>query len=307
MTNPAIELRLPVTSPCCAHALLAYLRVRALPGVEAVDGSTYRRAIELSPQVRGVLAVDLGPVESGHVIASSTVECSPTQLAEIVTRLIDADAPVAQIEGVLKADPDLSRLIEASPGLRIPGTIDPFELTVRAILGQQITVMGARTLAARIASAYGRPLGSTGQITTTFPAPSRLAGAALERLGIPRMRADAIRSVARLALEGESVDTAARWLESPSAESLLDVKGIGPWTASYVALRGFRDRDALPTSDLGLRQVLGAPSAPMSARALAKRASAWRPWRGYAAVHLWTTLLQDASSASAAVVNPARV
>jgi AraC family transcriptional regulator of adaptative response / DNA-3-methyladenine glycosylase II len=208
-----------------------------------------------------------------------------------VTGLIDAHADVPAIQRRLEHDPRLKRLVMQRPGVRIPGTTDPFELSVRAVLGQQISVAGARTLAGRVARQYGRPLTQPFRtLTATFPGPRVLAAAPLEKVGLPCGRAGAIRSIARLVAAGDlHLDPDCD--SHVGVEHLLRVKGIGPWTAAYIALRALGDRDAMPASDLGLRQALGATGVPLRPEQLAAEAEGWRPWRGYGAVHLWSTLL----------------
>jgi AraC family transcriptional regulator of adaptative response / DNA-3-methyladenine glycosylase II len=206
--------------------------------------------------------------------------------------MVAADTDVVPIESVLASDGRLKPIVSAQRGLRVAGTVDTFELTVRAILGQQVSVAGARTLAARLAARYGMPLPSPrGSLRTSFPPPDLLVEAEIERLGVTRSRAEAIRRVAGLVTSGELQLTRGKRL-SATYEQLLAVKGIGPWTASYVALRALGDPDALVAGDLGVRQVLGNHAAPLSVAAVTRMAESWRPFRGYATVHLWATLLR---------------
>jgi 3-methyladenine DNA glycosylase/8-oxoguanine DNA glycosylase len=196
---------------------------------------------------------------------------------------------------VLGRDPLLAPLVAARPGLRVPGTWDPFELSVRAILGQQVSVRGARTLAGRLVAAFGRPLpgGGADGLTHLFPAPAALAAADLSGIGIPVARAAAIRTLAAAVSMGRIELTAARGLEDFETR-LCALPGIGPWTAQYVALRAFGEPDAFPAGDLGLRRALEAARVPAGAAALRERALSWSPFRAYATLHLWNSLAADA-------------
>jgi 3-methyladenine DNA glycosylase/8-oxoguanine DNA glycosylase len=183
--------------------------------------------------------------------------------------------------------------VAALPGLRIPGAWDGFELAVRAILGQQVSVKAATTLAGRLAAAYGEPLridpivdGSAG-LRIVFPQPAILARADLTNVGIPRARAAAINALAEAVASGALVLDASRGLEA-SVRALSALPGIGEWTAQYVAMRALREPDAFPATDLGLRRALGDGSRLVAAAELLQAAEAWRPWRAYAAVYLWT-------------------
>jgi AraC family transcriptional regulator of adaptative response / DNA-3-methyladenine glycosylase II len=207
----------------------------------------------------------------------------------IARRLLDLDADPATIGRSLSADRALRPLVAERPGIRLPGCADGFELAVRAILGQQITVRGARTMAGRIVELAGTPIeeraGFDG-ITHAFPTAERLAEAPLERVGLTRARVDTLRGLARL-VAGGVLDLSGDAEPAAARGTLLAIPGVGPWTVEYVAMRGLRDPDAFPASDLGVRkgfEVLGLASTPPAIR---ERAERWRPWRGYAAMHLW--------------------
>lgn len=265
-----------------------YLGARAMPGVEEVGRWSYRRVVRgaVGP---AVICVDFAAVESkGIVILSAS---SPADLRASVgptTRLVDAQADPISVSRTLSANAELRALVCQRPGVRIPGTTAPFELAVRAILGQQISVRGACVMASRLARALGARIPSPmGALTHAFPEPEEVQGADLSMLGIPRQRAAAIAAVADRVLDGRIV------LEpgASAAERLLEIRGIGPWTAAYISLRALGDGDAIPVSDLGLRQAMSHDGGPIASLAMARAARAWRPWRGYAAVHLWTSLL----------------
>lgn len=278
------------TRPFCTPALLAYLRVRAVGGVELVDGLRYRRALRVKG-TEGILTIDLENAErEGTVVVqySSSLESEVETLREVVDRLVDATAPIEEIDAVLGQDPILAPLVQRRPGVRIPGTTEPFELAVRAILGQQISVAAATTLAGRIAARWGTMLSTPeAGLIRIFPEADELADAVLERVGLSRTKATAIRHLGAAVAEGQIDLTPVRTGERPELETLLAIPGIGPWTASYIALRGLRDRDSIPANDLGIRNALSYGSA----REVAVAAERWRPWRGYGAIHLWSTYL----------------
>ncbi len=293
LDRQALEATVAVTQPFAAAPLLAYLGVRALAGVEEVDGRIYRRVF-LAGGEPAVLTVDLSGTETtGAIRASCTPGHSHTResLASLVRRLVDADAPVESIGSVLAGDPLLTPLVRSMSGLRIPGTVEPFELAVRAILGQQVSVAAASTFAARLAETWGPPLPlPTPSLCRAFPDPEHLAEAPLERIGVTKGRAAAIRHLAR-AVVGEDLSLHPSNEEVAATEAkLLAIPGIGPWTVGYVALRGLGNRDAIPLGDLGLRQALGG-EVTWSASQITERAERWRPWRGYAAALLWSTYL----------------
>jgi AraC family transcriptional regulator of adaptative response / DNA-3-methyladenine glycosylase II len=203
-------------------------------------------------------------------------------IVERVRRLFDLRADPAQIRTALGGDPLLARRVAADPGLRVPGAWDGFELAVRAILGQQVSVKGASTLAGRIVRAFGEPAEFGGGLTHLFPRASALAGADYSSIGLPAARAEAIR---RLALAVESGEIVFSGVVDPGrfGERLRHLPGIGEWTAQYIAMRALSEPDAFPASDLWLLRAAGVTSA----KQLEQRAEAWRPWRAYAAMYLW--------------------
>jgi AraC family transcriptional regulator of adaptative response / DNA-3-methyladenine glycosylase II len=212
-------------------------------------------------------------------------------VVERVRCLLDLTADPRVIEEQLDDDPDLSRL-EVSGGVRVPGAWDRFELAIRAILGQQVTVKGATSLAGRLVQRLGRPM--TGKPTVDglawiFPGPERIARAPVKTIasiGIPSARAAAIRGLARAIVDGSPVLEPAAELEQAVAR-LVALDGIGEWTAHYIAMRALREPDAFPSGDLGLRRALAGGGKPVTPSALERRAESWRPWRAYAAIRLW--------------------
>ena len=287
--TPGLALRLPWREPMAWRELLAYLAARATPGVESVTGGVYRRSIALDG-TRGVLEARPDAEGRGLEIVLPPLAGRLLEATRRVARIFDLDADTLSIAGVLGADRHLRPLVRRRPGLRVPGAWDPFELAVRAILGQQISVRAATTFAGRLATTFGEPLPEPLEdVTHVFPTPAALANARLERIGLPAARAATVRAFAHAVDTGTLALHADRGLED-AIERLVRVPGIGPWTAHYVAMWALREPDAFPASDLGLRQALARDGALPSAADVAKRAEAWRPWRAYAAVHLWTSL-----------------
>jgi AraC family transcriptional regulator of adaptative response / DNA-3-methyladenine glycosylase II len=274
-------------APFDSKALIAFLGARAVPGVEGFDGLSYRRSLALE---RGSAVVELTPLSDG-------MRCSlqlerPADEAEALARcrrLLDLDTDLTAVEAQLSGDPVLGPLVERRPGLRVPSTVDGFELAVRAVVGQQVSVAGARTVLGRLAAGYGEPFADGQGLNRHFPSPAALAGADPARLPFPRVRGEALRSLARLAIEGRlELEPGA---DGASARaSLVGIRGVGPWTASYIGMRALADPDAWLPRDVGLRNALerlGHPGDEPAALHLSER---WRPWRSYAVMHLWATL-----------------
>jgi AraC family transcriptional regulator of adaptative response / DNA-3-methyladenine glycosylase II len=285
-----ISLRLPYRPPYDWDSVIAFLAPRAIPGVESADRRAYRRTFSLDG-ARGALAVSPA---AGHHLAATIWINRITALPGVVARLrrvFDLDADATAIEHHLSRDRRLAPLLAARTGLRVPGAWDAFETAVRAVLGQQISVAAATTLAGRLASAYGeqaardraaRALG----LSVRFPAPRALAGADLRQVGLPRARAAALSSLAATVARDRSV-LSPRGDTRSAVEQLTALPGIGPWTAEYIAMRVLRDPDAFPASDLGLLRAVQIAGRRATPRELIEIADAWRPWRAYAAMHLW--------------------
>jgi AraC family transcriptional regulator of adaptative response / DNA-3-methyladenine glycosylase II len=291
-----LGVNVPVERPFHVKAMLAYLGVRAIPGVEEVCDGVYRRVINWLGKA-AVLEVDFAPVPSGgNVVVTCGERGVDAAIVDRVRAMVDAITDVSQVEAHLTRDACLKGLVLSRPGIRIPGAFDAFELSVRAILGQQVSVAHATTLASRLALRFGRPLGAHSRsLSRSFPLPEDLVGADLAGLGVTRPRADAIRRLAELV--GSDQLSLQHGEDAHATHSrLLAVPGIGQWTASYIALRALGDPDVFLPGDLGLRQALGTRTAPVSAATAARLAGAWKPFRGYATVHLWTSLLLDPSS-----------
>ena len=274
--------------PIAIDPLLRFLGDRAIPGVESFDGATFRRAVRAPDGTHTVLALTPRLDRDEVILRFPADEVQPSFLIPMARRLLDLDADPAVIDAALSSDPALRPLVRATPGIRVPGAADGFELAVRAILGQQVSVRAARTFAGRIAAASGtrieRPLHG---ITHLFPTAEQLAASSLGSFGLTTARAATLQRMAELVASGD-LDLSGTADREATKERLLAVPGIGPWTAAYVAMRALRDPDAFPVGDLGVRlgfEALGLPSAPADTLAYAER---WRPWRAYAVMHLWS-------------------
>ena len=286
-----LTLRLSLREPYDGAAILDYLAGRAIPGVEEVTGGSYRRVVA----TRGGPAVlELRPVGGAAVLTLTGGDAR--QLAAVVARsrrLLDLDADPAAVAAALGDDPALAGLVTRRPGLRVPGAYDGFELAVRALLGQQVTVRGASTLAGRLVAAVGTPLPQpVGTLAYAFPTADAVAAADLSGLGVPQRRLDALRALAAAVADGQvRLDGADDPAET--RQRLLALPGVGPWTVDYLALRALRDPDAFPAGDLGLQRAAALLGLPATPAGLARYSERWRPWRAYAALHLWTSLSPD--------------
>ena len=292
-----MTIRLAHHPPLAVEPLFSFLGERAIPGVETFDGRTFRRAMFTKNGESAVIALTPHPTRP-HValdVATSVAtndEPAPAETVEAARRLLDLDADPVTIDDVLARDPALRSSVRATPGMRLPGAVDGFELAVRAVLGQQVSVRAARTLAGRIATAAGTPLPKqllVDGITHAFPTADQLAAAPLDIIGLTRRRIDTLHRLAELAASG-NLDLSAVADTQSTKEALLAIPGVGPWTVAYVSMRALRDVDAFPATDLGVRlgcQALGLPGSPGEIR---ERAERWRPWRGYAVMHLWQAL-----------------
>ncbi|HEY4157646.1 MAG TPA: AlkA N-terminal domain-containing protein [Polyangiaceae bacterium] len=284
-----LKLRLDFRPPFQWSELLTFLAARAIPGVESVSREEYRRVVRVGERA-GVLCARLASRKN-----SLSLQLSPAlgrdlpTIAARVRELFDLDARPLAIRERLKHDPHLAPLVRRRPGLRIPGAFDPFEAVIRALLGQQISVRAATTLAGRIAARFGQPFSASPAepaLTHVFPSPkelSRVSVAEIAAIGLPRKRAETVRAVAAafaeraiaLPITRQELEDLPRWLRA--------IPGVGAWTTEYVAMRVLHQPDAFPATDLGVRRALGG----IAPRAVSERAAAWSPWRAYAVMHLW--------------------
>jgi AraC family transcriptional regulator of adaptative response / DNA-3-methyladenine glycosylase II len=278
----AVVLRLPYRPPGDLAGTLDFLGRRAVPGVETYDGTTYRRALRL-PHGDGVVDLTAG---AGNAVAAVLRLADLRDLAAAVARcrrLLDLDADPEAVDAHLAADPLLAALVRARPGVRAPGAVDGAEIALRAVLGQQVTLAAARTLAGRLTARFGEPLAApVGAVTHQFPVPERLARAADADLAMPAGRRRALRTLSA-ALAGGDLAVDAGSDREELTRRLLAVPGVGPWTAGYIRLRGTGDPDVFLPADAGVRAALG--------RAGRGANPGWadrqRPWRSYAVVRLW--------------------
>ncbi len=298
-----VVLRLRYRPPYDWESMLSFLRTRAIPGVEVVEAGRYLRTVEVDGA--------LGSIEVSHLPARNSLQVkirfpdvrSFPAIVSRVRRLFDFGADIETIEGHLSADPILAPLVAKRPGLRAPGGWDGFEIAIRAVLGQQISVIAARGLAGQIVAKHGKTVPEQFRIYTNlssaFPTPKRLATSAIG-VGMPAARALALKAVAEAAVTDPNLFRPFGSIEE-TVLRLRTVRGIGEWTAQYIALRAIREMDAFPATDIGLlRGILAvdgkhdgekrtkkAANIKVAAMNLLTRAESWRPWRAYAAQHLW--------------------
>jgi AraC family transcriptional regulator of adaptative response / DNA-3-methyladenine glycosylase II len=291
----ALTIRLAYRPPYAWTQMMHYLAARVIPGVEAVqhdaDEPYYVRSVRLGG-VEGWLRVShLAGRNQLRLEVAGSLAPLLMPLAARVRSQFDLDANPAAIEAHLAQDDLLAAAIRHAPGLRVPGAFEPFELAVRAVLGQQVSVAGATTLAGRLAARFGQPaITPYAGATLHFPTPDDLAALAPEsiaQIGLPRARAATLVALACFAAEGGLRFAPGASLEEAVAR-LTTVPGIGTWTAQYIALRALRFPDAFPSGDLGLQKAAsGIPGGRLDEKSLQTRAAAWAPWRAYAAVLLW--------------------
>jgi AraC family transcriptional regulator of adaptative response / DNA-3-methyladenine glycosylase II len=277
--------------------MFAFLAERAIPGVEDVTKSTYRRTINLPNGIGVALLRDVG--SPGHIECELALE-DLRDLAPAVQRcrrLLDLDADPATVSAFLSRSEVLKPAVTACPGRRVPGHVDGDELAIRAVLGQQVSVAAARRLGARLTAAYGKPLdraadgpgGPAGPLTHCFPTAETLAGADPAGLPMPHSRAEALVGLAGALASGAlSLDPGAS--REDAGQQLLAMKGIGPWTAGYIRMRALSDPDAFLPGDAGVRRGLRALGADPGPQSAARLAESWRPWRSYAVQHLWAAV-----------------
>jgi AraC family transcriptional regulator of adaptative response / DNA-3-methyladenine glycosylase II len=288
-----VRLELPYRSPYDWAGLIGFLGMRAIEGVEVVTPHRYARAIGLDGEA-GVITVEPGakPDRLAVVIRFPKLSALPGIIARL-RRVFDLTADPEAIAEHLSRDTALAPRVAARPGLRVPGAWDGLELAVRAILGQQITIAAATQLAGRIVRDFGEPLPASLQgvvpgLTHVFPSALRLAETDLSNLPMPRARSRALETMAQAVAADPAIFEPRGELQGAIAK-LKTLPGIGEWTAQYIAMRQLREPDAFPAADIGLlRAMAGADGSRPTPAALLARAQAWRPWRAYAALHLWT-------------------
>lgn len=287
-----VVVRLAARPPFDGAQIIEFLTQRAVTGVEEVIDGSYRRSLDL-PHGAGVMTITTG---SDHVIAAYRLDDlrDLTAAVERTRRLFDLDADPVSVAATLRTDDVLRPLVAARPGLRVPGHPDGTELITRAVIGQQVSVAGARTIAARLAHRIGKPLdAASGSITHRFPDAAALAAVEPEDLPMPHRRGAALITVATAIADGDLVIDPGVDRDRLRAQ-LVALPGIGPWTAEYVLMRAVGDPDAFMPTDLGVRHALAAVGVDAAPRAALARAERWRPWRAYANAHLWASLAPPA-------------
>jgi AraC family transcriptional regulator of adaptative response / DNA-3-methyladenine glycosylase II len=283
-----LTLRLAARAPYPAEEVLLFLGAHAVPGLEEWDGTTYSRVLDLP---HGPAVVRLSPTADGPGV---TARLRLTQLRDLgvavarCRRMLDLDADPTAVDDVLGADPALAALVATAPGRRVPAAPDAGELAVRAVLGQQVSVAGSRTLGARLLTAAGTPLPEpVGTLTHAFPRGAALAEADLTAVGLPGARRTTVHALAAALADGAlPLDPGAD--RDDAVRALRAVPGIGPWTAALVALRGLADPDVWLPGDLALRRSLVRLGSSDT-----EAATRWRPWRSYAVMHLWAMAVPD--------------
>jgi AraC family transcriptional regulator of adaptative response / DNA-3-methyladenine glycosylase II len=311
IVEEGFNLRLSYRPPFDFKGILNFLKVRAVPGVEFIDAAHYRRVIK-TQQGTGLLAVGLDEVARQLTVQVTGIlpdELVP--LLEKVKRIFDLDADPIEINDVIGADRRMRKILAENPGQRVPGCWDPYEIAVRAIVGQQVSVKGATTVMGRIAAIYGlknldgigrqdvdlNAIDSAGArapdnklvknaLGISFPRPEDLSDLDVTSLSMPTRRAQAIKDMSRAVVDGDvSFDTSVSLDELKL--SLINIKGIGPWTAEYIAMRAVNDPNAFLHSDLVLLKVAAAQFSIDKPDQLLELSKAWQPWRAYAGMHLW--------------------
>jgi AraC family transcriptional regulator of adaptative response / DNA-3-methyladenine glycosylase II len=287
-----LSVRLSYRQPFSWQHLLEFFGPRMTPGVEAIVDDRYRRSLSIGGKHA---VVEVYPDQKPSYLNLTLHSVDTPALFETVQQardVFDLDAPVAEISSVLSSDPLLKKSLRKYRGIRVPGAWDGFELTIRAILGQQISVKAATTLAGRIAARYGEPLdhgaAGGGDLLYLFPTAERLSRARFNNIGLVRSRADTLQRVAMAVVRGDLQFDAANDPDE-FCTALQSIKGIGDWTAQYVMMRALKNPDAFPASDLGLLKALRYPDR-VSPNELLRHAERWRPWRAYAALLLWSSL-----------------
>jgi AraC family transcriptional regulator of adaptative response / DNA-3-methyladenine glycosylase II len=288
--DEALDFELSFRPPFEWHALTAFLGKRAIDGVESVESSCYRRTVRITldgREHRGWIAAKMSPAKPTLRVAvsPSLMKALPPALSRVKT-LMDLACHPAEVEKTLGA------LARRHPGLRVPGAFDGFEMAVRAIMGQQVSVAGARTLARRFAAQFGDAIETPfASLTTLFPTAEHVADqspAQVGKIGMPAARARTIVELARAVAEGRLALTPNADVDA-TLDTLRALPGVGEWTAQYIAMRALSWPDAFPHTDLGIMKALG----ESSARKVLAAGEAWRPWRAYAVMHLWQTLSKD--------------
>lgn len=286
-----IQVQLPFRPPLDVQTLWAWLRTHSVPGIEEVDGTTYRRSLRLpgGPAVVEIEAPDSGDTQmSARFLLSSLADLQ--QAIQRCRRLLDLDADPLVIGTDLAHDAGLRRLVEKRPGIRAPGDVDGIDSAVRAVLHQHVSLASGRAMCARLIEVNGDPLdesiGSVGEVRTVFPTAQTWAALDPTQLGLPASRANALVALAQ-AVAGDDLVLNPTADREQAKDQLCAIRGIGPWTATIVALRALHSPDEFSSGDLALRRAAESIGLPGDASELQRHADRWRPWRSYAMHHLW--------------------
>jgi len=284
-----LKLKLAYRPPFNWDALVQFLQMRAIPGVESVEPARYARTVVFG-NLNGI--IEVAPMQNKNYLQLSV----PSHLArhlqtitEKVRRLFDLQADPIQIQNHLSQDELLAPVLAQHPGLRLPGCWDGFEISVRAILGQQVSVKGATTISGRLVERLGSritAISNDSALSHIFPTPEQIVAGDLSKLGMTHKRAEAIRTLAQAVLDKRVTFSTPTSLEE-AIDTLIQLPGIGDWTAQYIAMRALSEPDAFPAGDLILRRAAAPPDNTFTEKQLRERAESWRPWRAYAAVYLW--------------------
>lgn len=303
-----ISIHLRYIAPWSWSQFHQHFALRLLPGVEALEPERYSRTVRIGDDVGWISIRPLSAQPALELSISDSMAKHAAALAVRVRKMFDLDSDPAAITRHFAGDPQLEPLVAANPGLRLPSAFDPFEQAVRAIVGQQVTVKAAVTITRRLVERLGDEwpcliADRNEALTTLFPSPQTLANAALENVGMPGKRVAALQQLSAAVANGAlelRVDDGVNALVS----RLCLLPGIGPWTAEYIALRGFGEKDAFPAADLGLLKSPVWGSAGITAKELLARSQAWRPLRAYAAVHIWESYTATSGQAKSVKASP---
>ncbi|MFK4071476.1 AlkA N-terminal domain-containing protein [Streptomyces sp. NPDC029674] len=286
-TGGVLSLRLPFRAPLNPDNLFGHLIATAVPGIEEWRDGAYRRTLSL-PYGHGTVALTPHPGHIGCRLRLTDLRDLTIAISRC-RRMLDLDADPAAVDSRLRTDPLLAPLVDKAPGRRVPRTVDEAEFAVRAVLGQQVSTAAARTHAARLVTAHGRPVEDPeGGLTHLFPTPQELADLDPDSLALPRSRRSTLTSLVRHLADGSiGLGVESDWDEARAR--LTELPGFGPWTVEVIAMRALGDPDAFLPSDLGIRRAARDLGLPHTPAALTARAAAWRPWRAYAVQYLWAT------------------
>jgi AraC family transcriptional regulator of adaptative response / DNA-3-methyladenine glycosylase II len=286
-TAGALSLRLPFRAPLCPDNLFGHLAATAIPGVEEWRDGAYRRTLRL-PHGHGVVGLRPGAEYIVCQLALADLRDLPIAISRC-RRMLDLDADPVAVADLLRADLVLAPLVDKSPGRRVPRTVDAQEFAVRAVLGQQVSTVAARTHAGRLVAAHGEPVDDpAGGLTRLFPGMDALAAVDPGTLALPRTRRETFAALTAALADGTvDLGVGSDWQEARAG--LAALPGLGPWTVETIAMRGLGDPDAFVSADLGVRLAARQLSLPATPAALTARAAAWRPWRAYAVQYLWAT------------------